>query len=87
MVQNSCRTESTLTTSMTKKRIAGGGSGIGRATCQLLARDGARVVVTDVDLRAARETQSLMSGKNKTESLHLLSLLSRKRFLRILPSV
>ena len=47
-----------------EKGVAGGGSGIGRATCQLLARDGARVVVTDVNLKAARETQSLMPGKN-----------------------
>ncbi|MPC58731.1 Estradiol 17-beta-dehydrogenase 8 [Portunus trituberculatus] len=40
--------------------VTGGGSGIGRATCLMLARDGARVVVTDINLEAARETLSLM---------------------------
>ncbi|KAG0728589.1 Estradiol 17-beta-dehydrogenase 8 [Chionoecetes opilio] len=43
--------------------VTGGGGGIGRAICLQLARDGARVVVTDLNLESARETLRLMSGK------------------------
>lgn len=36
--------------------ITGAGSGIGRATARRLAREGARVLVTDLDLKSADET-------------------------------
>ena len=36
--------------------ITGAGSGIGRASARLFAREGARVVVSDIDLEAARAT-------------------------------
>lgn len=36
--------------------VTGAGSGIGQATCQLLAEAGASVVVTDIDLSAATKT-------------------------------
>jgi NAD(P)-dependent dehydrogenase (short-subunit alcohol dehydrogenase family) len=36
--------------------ITGAGSGIGQASARLFAREGARVVVADIDLDAARET-------------------------------
>ncbi|MBE7518038.1 MAG: glucose 1-dehydrogenase [Thermoflexaceae bacterium] len=42
--------------------VTGGGSGIGRAICLRLARDGARVAVADVNLAAARDTVSLARG-------------------------
>ncbi|KAG0719738.1 Estradiol 17-beta-dehydrogenase 8 [Chionoecetes opilio] len=42
--------------------VTGGGGGIGRAICLQLARDGARVLVTDLNLEAARETLRLMAG-------------------------
>jgi NAD(P)-dependent dehydrogenase (short-subunit alcohol dehydrogenase family) len=40
--------------------ITGGGRGIGRATALLFAREGARVMVSDVSADAARETASLI---------------------------
>ncbi|XP_022211759.1 estradiol 17-beta-dehydrogenase 8 [Drosophila obscura] len=36
--------------------VTGAGSGIGRATCRLLARDGAQVIAADRNLESARET-------------------------------
>src|SRR5438477_12992785 len=36
--------------------ITGAGSGIGQASARLFAQEGARVVVADIDLDAARET-------------------------------
>lgn len=42
--------------------ITGGGSGIGRATALLAAREGARVAVADRNLDAARETVGLLAG-------------------------
>ncbi|KAK8786401.1 hypothetical protein V5799_023820, partial [Amblyomma americanum] len=36
--------------------VTGGGSGIGRAVCIILAQRGARVLVTDIDLDAANTT-------------------------------
>ncbi|WP_405362391.1 SDR family oxidoreductase [Kitasatospora sp. NBC_00085] len=41
--------------------VTGGGSGIGRATALAFAEDGARVVVCDLDLDAARRTAELAS--------------------------
>jgi NAD(P)-dependent dehydrogenase (short-subunit alcohol dehydrogenase family) len=41
--------------------LSGGGSGIGRATAVALARDGATVVIGDVDLRRAEEAASIVT--------------------------
>jgi 3-oxoacyl-[acyl-carrier protein] reductase len=40
--------------------VTGGGHGIGRVYCQGLAREGASVVVADIDLPAAEETKKLV---------------------------
>ena len=42
--------------------VTGGGSGIGRVTCQRLAELGAEVVVADLNLPAAEETAQLCGG-------------------------
>ncbi|XP_075536387.1 uncharacterized protein LOC142571721 isoform X2 [Dermacentor variabilis] len=62
---------------MFRRRLAlvtGGGSGIGRAVCRLLAQRGARVVVGDVDLEAAHTTVALLqepSGGAEHRALHI----------------
>jgi NAD(P)-dependent dehydrogenase (short-subunit alcohol dehydrogenase family) len=48
--------------------VTGGGSGIGRATCLRLAAEGARVLVTDVDLETARGTAEEIAGAGGTAS-------------------
>jgi 3-oxoacyl-[acyl-carrier protein] reductase len=43
--------------------VTGGGSGIGEATCARFARDGASVVVLDVDRSAAERSAALCGGR------------------------
>lgn len=40
--------------------VTGAGGGIGRAVCRILAKDGARVVATDVNHKGAEETVSML---------------------------
>ena len=39
--------------------VTGGGSGIGRAVCQVLARDNAKVVVADLNIQNCKDTQQV----------------------------
>ncbi|KAK3878689.1 hypothetical protein Pcinc_016697 [Petrolisthes cinctipes] len=45
--------------------VTGGGSGIGRACCEVLAREGARVVAADINLQSSQETLSLLPGSQQ----------------------
>lgn len=56
--------------------ITGGGSGIGRASAIILAREGASVVVTDLNKDSAEETANLIAetgvdldGCNRTQPM------------------
>jgi len=40
--------------------VTGGGSGMGKASCELLAKAGAQVVVTDINLASAQETKKII---------------------------
>ncbi len=51
--------------------ITGGGSGIGRATAQLFAAEGARVILFEVDSAAASETLTSLTGKYPAEHIQL----------------
>ncbi len=53
---------------LTDKRIivTGGGSGIGRATCELAAQEGADVAIADIDRAAAEETAELVRAAGRT---------------------
>lgn len=50
--------------------VTGAGMGLGRASSLLLAGEGAAVVVTDIDERAARQTAELVEGMG-APSLHI----------------
>ena len=54
--------------------VTGAGSGIGRATARRLAADGARVVVTDVDLEGARRTASTIESDGGDASVRELDV-------------
>jgi NAD(P)-dependent dehydrogenase (short-subunit alcohol dehydrogenase family) len=49
--------------------ITGAGSGIGQASARLFAREGARVVVADIDLDAARATAQEIGGDSVAEQV------------------
>ncbi|XP_042228013.1 (3R)-3-hydroxyacyl-CoA dehydrogenase-like isoform X1 [Homarus americanus] len=54
--------------------VTGGGSGIGRAICRVLARDGASVVVADVNLQNSQDTVNMLPGPGE----HLALLMDVK---------
>jgi NAD(P)-dependent dehydrogenase (short-subunit alcohol dehydrogenase family) len=51
--------------------VTGGGSGLGRAISGLLAREGARVAVTDIDEAAARETVAAIESESPGAAIAL----------------
>lgn len=51
--------------------ITGGGSGIGRAVCIALAKEGAKVIVSDIDGDAAETTVKKFLGGNKHVFKHV----------------
>ncbi|KAL0106699.1 hypothetical protein PUN28_015325 [Cardiocondyla obscurior] len=43
--------------------VTGAGSGIGREVCRVFAREGAKVVATDLNIKTAMETTATLEGK------------------------
>ena len=50
--------------------VTGAGAGIGRASCVLFAREGARVFAADLNLAAADETRRIIEGEGGTCRTH-----------------
>jgi len=44
--------------------VTGGGGGIGRGVCERFAREGAAVVIAEIDAERARETQHAITGED-----------------------
>jgi NAD(P)-dependent dehydrogenase (short-subunit alcohol dehydrogenase family) len=61
--------------------ITGGARGIGRATAQAFLRQGMRVAIGDVDLRAAQQTASELGGSTVALSLDVTERESFSTFL------
>lgn len=53
--------------------ITGAGSGIGRATAQLLSAEGAEVIVADISLTAAEETVATLPGPGVAREIDIAS--------------
>ncbi len=51
--------------------VTGGGSGLGRAISEMLAREGARVAVTDIDEAAAQDIASSINGSTPGAAIAL----------------
>ena len=58
--------------------VTGGGSGIGQGICQAYAREGARVIVLDVDMAGADETVELIRAAGGKASAVKLDITDRE---------
>jgi NAD(P)-dependent dehydrogenase (short-subunit alcohol dehydrogenase family) len=58
--------------------VTGGGSGIGEATARLMAREGAAVVVADIDRAAAERVTSELASAVAAGSMSRTSRVSRR---------
>lgn len=56
-----------------KWNFLGAGSGIGRAACRLLNRDGATVIAADKNVDAAKDVVNSLNGKNQFINLDVAS--------------
>jgi len=54
--------------------VTGAGSGIGKATCQILAREGASIIAADRNAKSAEETLNLISESSSGKSHLSLSI-------------
>jgi NAD(P)-dependent dehydrogenase (short-subunit alcohol dehydrogenase family) len=54
--------------------VTGGGAGIGRAICETFAREGAHVLVADIDGDAAQETASAIVTANGAAEAHTVDI-------------
>ncbi|XP_019638219.1 PREDICTED: estradiol 17-beta-dehydrogenase 8-like [Branchiostoma belcheri] len=56
--------------------VTGGGGAIGRAVCRAFAREGAKVVVADINSSAAKETLSVLQGDPTSHREYEVDVLS-----------
>jgi NAD(P)-dependent dehydrogenase (short-subunit alcohol dehydrogenase family) len=67
--------------------VTGGGLGIGRATCLAMAREGAKVVVADIDDEAATNVVSEISGGGGTAAFWHMDVASEKEVREVFAKV
>lgn len=67
--------------------MTGGGLGIGRATCLAMAREGAKVVVADIDDEAATNVVSEISGGGGTAAFWHVDVASEKEVREVFAKV
>jgi NAD(P)-dependent dehydrogenase (short-subunit alcohol dehydrogenase family) len=58
--------------------VTGSGAGIGRATAELFAREGAKVVVAELDEKAGRETADIIRKAGGQAAFHRTDVADRK---------
>ncbi len=56
--------------------ITGGAHGMGKSTCEIFAREGAKVVIADVDDKAGQELAQQLTSQNLTAMFHHLDVTS-----------
>jgi NAD(P)-dependent dehydrogenase (short-subunit alcohol dehydrogenase family) len=67
--------------------VTGGGSGIGRATCEALAGQGATVVVSDVRPEAAAETVEMIVARGGRATAHAVDVSSEEQMRTLVADV
>lgn len=66
--------------------VTGAGSGIGQATAQLFAAEGARVMILDIDAEAAAHTLASLTGPQPA-AVHVLDVRDPARVAEVMASV
>ena len=67
--------------------ITGGGSGLGEASAVLLAREGARVVIADIDEAAARRVQRRIKSEGGQAMALQMDVCQEADWLRVMTSI
>ena len=67
--------------------VTGGASGIGRATAIALAREGAAVMVTDIDVAGGEETHGLIQAAGGHAAFREQDVVSEDRWIEIVSAV
>ena len=67
--------------------VTGGGLGIGRATCLAMAREGAKVVVADIDDESATDVVSEISGNGGTAAFWHMDVASEDEVRQVFAKV
>ncbi len=67
--------------------VTGGGSGIGRATCEALARKGAHVAVLDTSEPRAAQTAELVRSMGRRASVHVADVRDQQRLEQVAADV